>query len=236
MRWIEDSVFSDTGYEKKRKELERKSEELIKKYSESFRNEQDKDEFRRIVKDHLSGNCNKSNGEIVSDYLMKIGLGMSVRTTFATDPDFYQFMDDLKGIHDEFLEKAIEKYESADTEDLEKSRMKEIQMYGSLISGLISNSKNVKSEGNDSVVDVDAVTVRREELIPRDKLFEYGKKTLKVLSKTSYAFPKNLYEDLIKTLKERIEDLVKMSPDEYLNVKTIVLNDQKIKQDNAKRI
>lgn len=231
MKWIEDNVFSDKEYNKKRKLLEEKSEEFIKKYPDVFKTEENKKEFRRLVYNHLTGNCNKSEGESVSDYLLKtFGTELNLRSSIIIDPDFGQFVEDLKDIHDEFLQKAIEMYENAKLDQLEKSRFKEIQMYGSLISGLITNSKNVGQETSDNYIEVYTVSTKREELIPHDKLFEYGKKTLKVLSNTNVPYPKEAYEDLLKTLKDRLEYLVRMSPDDYFSEKTIVLNDQKIKQ------
>ena len=233
MRWIEDKTFLSKDYQTERKRLEEKSNEMIKKHC-SDRKEADK--IKRMINSYLTGNIDKTNVEGLANYLYRSGVKQSGVRGMYFDPEYDELIKDLISLHDQFLEGSIINYDFASPKDLERDRQREIQMYGSLISGLISNSKSVRTIDEPYRMQHTEIELRREELIPHDRLFEYGKKTLKLLSSNPQSvYPRHLYEDLLKELRYRVEALVKMSNETYADEKIKLLNDSKIKQDKAKR-
>ncbi len=237
MRWIEDKVFNNKDYHDARVELEKKCEELLSKYSYNFRSEEEIRYFRRVVYSYLTGTFNKSNGEGLANLLHRNGIPQTEGTRMFVDPEYDDFIKALVVIHDQFLDAAIAKYDLATDAELETSRQKEVQMYGSLIAGLITNSEKVGT-GNARATLAIKDPLKREELIPHDRLFEYGKQVLRELNSkinnSSYMFPRDMYEDLLKELKNRVETMVKMSNEEYVTEKIRLLNEAKIKHEPVK--
>ena len=240
MRWIEDKVFANEEYKEERARLEAQCNRLLSQYSNNFHNEEEVNYFRRVVYSYLTGNFNKSNGEGLANLLHRNGVPQTEGTRMYTDPEYDDFIKSLVEIHDRFLDAAIAKYDFATDEEITNSREKELQMYGSLIGGLLVSSGKV-GQGKAYTSATFRSPLKREELIPHDRLFEYGKQVLRELnSKRNYSpttlFPRDMYEELLLEIENRIKIMTNMSNEEYVAEKKELLNESKIRQKQEKNM
>jgi hypothetical protein len=223
MKWIDDKVASDERFNEDKNNLKNRIVQWIKRHEFNQRDGYEPQmTIKKFFDAYSGGRIREGYGDALDSFLTST----DEYAKFTYDPEYRKILESLKRLHDSYIGRRIGEYEKASKEELQAQKDQEIDMYMEILGEILTvkvTNEGLPNYSLDSAIDNSIITKNNaiivEDInkgIPGDKLYYFASI---VTEKYKEGFPSKWYEEFVNKIKDRLEKLKSMTPEQYKEAK-----------------